>query len=220
MANRELDSAVANQVHTDYASGSVVAADPFTQTISRIGIVDPSFLRALIQALQLAHRTGDRGESDTQFYELGLTWGYQFHEVLESRIKAAQLETVREAEDFLKEEFIEDLNSYFSYAGTGQFRITEGNKFYLIELKNSVFQSLDQAETNGMIAVMAGFFAGLFSRLAHKTLACTVLADDRETQSARYALSNETIVNEIRAALQSGQDEKAILTAYRNQHMI
>jgi hypothetical protein len=212
MPNNPLESAISNNVKTDYAAGSVEINDSFTQTSCRVGIVDLSFLGALESAL--APLFADR--ADHEFYMLGKNWGEEFYATLQRRIDATKPEMIAKPQDYLKEEFVEHLNSYFSYTGLGQFRITEGNQFYVIDLKNSMNRAFENAQF--FSRVFAGFFAGLFSPIAGKELACIQLSESKEHY--RFALSMNTVIEEIRNFAAQGLSEKDILSRYNNHHLV
>lgn len=212
MPTNPLDSAISKNVKTDYAAGSVQINDSFTQTGCRVGIVDPSFLGALESAL--APFITDRAEQE--FYRIGKNWGEEFYAALERRIAETKPEMIAKPQDYLKEEFVEHLNSYFSYTGMGQFRITEGNRFYVVDLKNAMDRGFEHAQF--FCRVFAGFFAGLFSRIAEKDLACIQLSESKEHH--RFALSSDRTIQEIRERLAQGTPEKDILSQYSNQHLI
>ncbi len=212
MPTNPLDSAISKNVRTDYAEGSVQINDSFTQTGCRVGIVDPSFLAALESAL--APFITDRAERE--FYRIGKHWGEEFYTALQRRIAETKPEMIARPQDYLKEEFVEHLNSYFSYTGMGQFRITEGNHFYVVDLKNAMDRGFER--TQFICRMFAGFFAGLFSRIAEKDLACVQLSESKELH--RFALSSDETIREIRDRLAQGTLEKDILSQYSNQHLI
>lgn len=213
-----IEKAVLSNVKVDYASGSLSLTDPFTQLPIRVGIADTAFVVRLQNLLhsELADTSVDPG---TFFYEFGKSWGTAFYAHLTERIKQAGIESITQPQDYLKDEFIEHLNSHLSYTGIGQFRITEGNRFYIINLKNSVEFSLEEPHSTYMNSTLCGFFAALFSSLAGKELFCTPLSRTRTPDKNRFALSTEQVILEISEQTTSGKSEKEILALYGNQHL-
>lgn len=207
MPSNEIKSVVESNVRIDHAAGSIVSHDPFTATPDRLAIMDNELALGLLRA------TGSSdGEPMARFGDM---WGQLFYEGLAASIESAKLETVRRPQDFLKEEFVEDFNAYFSYAGIGQFRIMEGNKFYAIDILNPAFKDWPDTESS-FKAILEGFFAGLFSRMAERPLYCLFLATDESRW--RFALSKEAIIEEIRSLLAAGKTYDEIVGKYRNEH--
>lgn len=218
MTKNPIETAVLSNVKIDYAMGSLSLTDPFTQEPLRVGIVDMSFIMRL-QSLLWEQNKDKTGDPKIFFYAFGKSWGSEFYKNLSERIRQAGLESISEPQDYLKDEFIEHLNSYLSYAGIGQFRITEGNKFYVINVKNSVEWALEKPNDEYMNSILSGFLAALFSAISQKKLFCTSLSNTRSPDRNRFALSNEDVIGEIEKQLRSGKTEKEILAAYGNQHI-
>ena len=192
--------------------------DPFTQQPLRIGIVDIPFILRLQDLLWDAakEKAEDPG---VFFYDFGQHWGTEFYKELSERIGPAGHQSVSKPQDFLKDEFIEHLNSYLSYTGIGQFRITEGNKFYVINLKNSIDVGLDKPHAENMNVILSGFFGALFSAISSSKLKCTGLSVERSADRNRFALSTGLIIEDIKVRLRNGASEQNILAAYGNQHL-
>ncbi len=214
--NNPIEKTVLSNVKVDYAAGSLTVNDPFTQMPLRVGIADLSFLTALQDLL-----IKESGSKETKefFYAFGRCWGEEFYETLRMRLGQAKMESIGRPQDYLKDEFIEHLNSHLSYAGIGQFRITEGNKFYIINLKNAVECFIEKPNADHMNTMLCGFFAGLFSRISGKELACAALSKDRTAERNRFALSLPAVVGEIAELLNAGKSEKEVMTAFGNQHL-
>ena len=213
-----IEKAILSNVKVDYASGSLSLTDPFTQLPLRVGIADLTFMVRL-QNLLHEELTDQSVHPENFFYEFGRNWGTEFYNHLADRIKQAGIESISQPQDYLKDEFIEHLNSYLSYTGFGQFRITEGNRFYIINLKNSVEFSLDEPHSAYMNSILCGFLGALFSSLSGKTISCAPLSVSRTADKNRFALSTEQIILEIKEHAASGKTEKEILAIYGNQHL-
>jgi len=218
MNKNPIETAVLSNVKIDYAMGSLSLTDPFTQQPLRVGIVDMPFI-ARLQDLLWKTNKDKTNDPKTFFYEFGKSWGTEFYKNLTERIQKTALESINKPQDYLKDEFVEHLNSYLSYAGIGQFRITEGNKFYVIELRNSVEWALDKTNGDHMNSILAGFLGALFSSISGKEIFCTSFSDTRSDDHNRFALSTKAIIGEIEDHLQNGKSEKEILAAYGNQHL-
>lgn len=218
MSKNPIESAVLSNVKVDYAKGSLSLTDPFTQLPRRVGIVDMPFISRL-QSLLWAQNKDKAVDPKLFFYEFGRSWGFEFYKNLNERIQQIKSESIRKPQDYLKDEFIEYLNNYLSYSGIGQFRITEGNKFYVIELKHSVEWALEKIDGDHMNRILAGFLSALFSSISGKRLSCTGFTDTHSPERNRFALSTEDVIEEIEQHLQSGKTEKDILAAYGNQHL-
>lgn len=216
MSKNPIETAVLSNVKVDYAMGSLALADPFTRQPLRVGVVDMPFVARLTDLLWSAQTQPDK-EPKTFFYDFGLSWGKEFYNNLSERIRKAAVESITKPQDYLKDEFTEYLNSYLSYAGVGQFRITEGNRFYVIELKNSVEYAIDKPYQDHWRYVISGFFAALFSSVAEKELFCIGLTESPDRN--RFALSTSSVHGEIEEHLRKGKTEKEILAAYGNQHL-
>ena len=213
-----IEKAVLSNVKVDYAAGSLSLTDPFTQLPVRVGIADLAFMIRLQNLLytELAEKSADPGAF---FYEFGKSWGMEFYDQLSERIKRAGIDSISQPQDFLKDEFIEHLNSYLSYSGMGQFRITEGNKFYIVNIKNSVEFSLDAPHSDYMNSTLCGFLAALFSSLAGREIFCSPLSGTKTPDRNRFALSTNQVIREITEHAASGKTEKEILALYGNQNL-
>lgn len=167
MSKNPIESAVLSNVKVDYAKGSLSLTDPFTQLPRRVGIVDMPFISRL-QSLLWSENKDKAVDPKLFFYEFGKSWGLEFYKNLNERIQQLKSKSISKPQDYLKDEFIECLNNYLSYSGIGQFRITEGNKFYVIELKHSVEWALEKSDGGQMNRILAGFLSALFSSISEK----------------------------------------------------
>ncbi len=179
------------KVYQNAEEGRLLIADPFTDTPLRIAILDPELLASLADS--------------TAHFGLGQKWAESFYSQMIDKLS----NTDRSPRTFLKEEFIENLNGFFSYCGIAQFRILEGNQFYVIDLKNSFpFREYD---------IFAGFFSSLFSSVSDRLLSCIVMSQNSER--IRCCLSTPEVIKKIESALNSGETETTILERYQNLHL-
>lgn len=207
MPSNEMQSVVDLRIRNEFAAGSILTEDPFTGSLLRLAIADHALVASMFKSLGGNHEA----------HACGTLWGQLFYAVLASLIESAKMITVRTPRDFLKEEFVEHLNAQFSYAGLGQFRITEGNKYYMIDLHNPAPKDWPDGPRTFQ-ALMAGFFSELFSRLADKPLVCLPLEGDGSRW--RFALSRHDVIEEVRGMVDSGRSLPDIHRHYKNDHLI
>lgn len=188
--------------------------DPFTQTLIRSGLADQYFLSAMYMALS---ESSKKDAVEGQLASIGNAWGKEFYLQLNNRIQENPSDNIHKPQDYLKDEFVEHLNSYFSYSGLGQFRITEGHKFYVISMNNPAILYIEKSAI--YIPLFAGFFSGLFSSVAAKELDCIPLTTANRQDQIHFALSIPAVINEIRTLQKSGKSEADILNQYNNQHL-
>ncbi len=182
-----------DKIHSSSESGLIELADPFSETILPVNLLTISLFDAF---------TG------SESMELGQIWGDVFYKSLEKKLKLQ--EPPLTPKELLKEEFIENLNSYLSYTGIGQFRISEGNRFYIIELKNPV--SVRNSD------MFSGFFKSLFSSLSERPLSVKPFSPNNDT--LRWYLTTEEGIAEIDDLRKSGASDEKILEVYQNTHLI
>lgn len=204
-----------DRVKANFVSGDIHMADPFTQALVRCGLADQYFLSALHTALS---ESSKKDSFENQLASIGKSWGKEFYIQLQDRIQQNPSDNIHKPQDYLKDEFVEHLNSCFSYSGLGQFRISEGHKFYVISLNNPAILYIEKSAM--YIPLFAGFFAGLFSSVAAKELDCAPLTTSNRQDQILFALSLPSVVGEIRELQKSGKSESDILSQYNNQHLL
>ncbi|MCK6542915.1 hypothetical protein L6Q79_09555 [bacterium] len=214
MPTNPIEAAIRNHMQIDHATGSIALSDFFTPTARRIGIADHDFFEALFSVFS-ENSTPD--QTRERFYQFGADWGNSFLERLKTQLAQAGGEHASEPQALLKDEFVEHLNSNFSYLGVGQFRILEGNKFYIIDLKNP-WRPSDEHKQIYASTSFAGFFSTLFSGIAGRALSSTFLSNTPEHW--RFALSTTEVIEDIRTQINAGLTEADILTQYHNQHLL
>ncbi len=213
-SSHELSSVLKHQNLT--SQGALLIQDAFTQESNRHGIIDSDFLNTMSEVL--LKKTGDG--SDIIWYETGKKWGEIYYESISSHCERDSQDTDLRPQDFLKDDVIENLNTNFSYMGIGQFRLIEGNKYYVIELKNPFFLSPSLTAQDNLIVMMAGFFAVWFSRFSEKTLECIPFNPGDQPDVLRFAISTETVIGELLNLVMQKKPFAEIAELYHNQHML
>lgn len=201
-------------VQTQTALGHVRIQDAFTQTDQRYGLVDAEFLN--IWTIVLSETCAD--EPALYGYDSGKRWGESYYRFLEQHLP--QQSGLRSPQDFLKDDVIEHLNSNFSYMGLGQFRLTEGNKFYTIELKNPFITEPRLTDGKQMVETLSGFFASLFSLFSGKELECVPVPPEAKETDIRFLLSTPAIAGELLDLILKKKSFREIAELYHNQHLL
>lgn len=214
MPTNPIEAAIRNHMQIDHAIGSIALSDFFTPTARRIGIADHDFFESIFSVFS---ENATPEQITEHFYQFGLDWGSAFLDRLKTQLKQAAGEHASEPKGLLKDEFVEHLNSNFSYLGVGQFRILEGNKFYIIDLKNP-WRPSDEHKQMYASTCFAGFFSSLFSGIAGRSLGSTLLSNT--TERWRFAISTTEVIEDIRTQINAGLTEADILTQYHNQHLL
>jgi len=204
------------RVHADLTRGRLELLDTFTATSERAILVDPGFLTSLFQAVLESYQAGQAPVPQSLFYDLGAHWGHEMFDTLESRL-AHKTGPATRLQDFIKDEFVEHLNNFFSYSGLGQFRITEGNRFYIIDLKSSPFESLEPGIRSLTNTMIAGLFSGLLSKIASSPFHVVPVKTD---DGVRFVLSTSAVIDEIRGQMDAGKTFSEIAQAFDNRHFV
>lgn len=200
----------------DLASGGLWLQNSFTGTSIRTGIADAYLIRAM-QTVINDYFTPD---SAGWWHRLGVSWAGMIYRQIETALLEQPREGVTKPQDILKEDFVETINRYFSFSGIGQFRITEGNRFYVIDIKNPFIFNIQVEEPTFFVSLLCGFFDGLFSELSGKSLQTILLSDASDKEKLRFAISTTEIIGELNKLKSQGKCEKEILEAYKNQHIL
>lgn len=214
--DNHLQDAPSDRIHFSPSHGRLELLDTFTQTLDRVVLVDPGFLTSVFQAILEHDRPNPASLPQNLFYDLGVHWGGKIYDELQQRLAKSKGPAPR-LEDFIKDEFVENLNNFFSYSGLGQFRITEGNRFYMVDLKSSPFEALEPAIRSLADTMIAGFFSGLLSKIA--AIPFHVVPVKTEA-GIRFILSTPAVIDEIRELLGSGKTFAEIAGQFDNHHFV
>ena len=210
MRQNPIDQQTNSTVQIDGQSGTLTLTDPFTQQTRRLALADGTFLKVLFKKLG----------SSAASYDYGVQWGRRVYADLTATLHEHPIASVSRPEEYLKDEFVEMLNSRMSYTGLGQFRITEGNHFYVVDLRNAIVCDLKDTAKTSFNMLMAGFLAGLLGKLAAKDLTCVPLSSDPSPEKNRFALCLSKDAEDLRKRVASGKSDADILSDFKNGHIL
>lgn len=213
---RHVLDAPPERIQFNISQGRLELLDTFTRTLDRAVLVDPGFLTSVFQALLEHAQSAPAGVPQNLFYDLGVHWGETVYDDLQQRLSKTDGPAPR-LEDFIKDEFVENLNNFFSYSGLGQFRITEGNRFYMVDLKSSPFETLDPAIRSLADTMIAGLFSGLLSKIAATVFHVVPVETD---SGVRFILSTSGVITEIRGLLDAGKTFAEVARQFDNHHFV
>lgn len=196
--------------------GTLLIQDAFTQTDLRHGLVDAAFLNEWVRTL-FSECSED---PDIYGYETGKKWGELYYQFLSGHLAQNPSENLSKPQDYLKDEVTEQINTNFSYMGFGQFRITEGNKFYTIELKNPFILIPELTDGKQMAETLSGFFASLFSLFSGKELECIPVPPEEQADTLRFTISIKSVTEELLSQILQGKTFRDIAEAYNNRHLL
>ncbi len=201
---------------TNPQRGTLLIQDAFTQTDQRHGLIDTAFLNDWVRILV----SECSEEPDTYGYETGKKWGELYYSFLFGHLTQNPSDNLAKPQDYLKDEVIENINTNFSTMGIGQFRITEGNKFYTIELKNPYISIPGLTDGKQMVETLSGFFAALFSLFSGKELECIPVPPDENADRICFTISKKEITEELLSMILSGKTFGEIAETYNNRHLL
>lgn len=196
-------------------TGRLEIHNAFTGFAERAMLVDPGFLTSLFQAVLEIPGLPKHGAD--MFYDFGISWARQMAAGIEAKIALSPTAPAHRLKDFIKDEFVEHLNHFFSYSGLGQFRITEANRYYVVDLRNSPFDQMDAAMRPATNALMSGFFAGLFSSVSGRELTVVPIFHESDV---RYLLTTDEFASQLRQHMTDQDSFADIAAAYDNPHLI
>ena len=209
------DDSIALTVQTDISKGSLMIQDAFTQISQRHGLINADFLNILSDIF-----LSETDNSDVAWYETGKIWGQEYYIFISAFISANPQSNLTKPQDCLKDDLIENLNANFSYMGAGQFRLIEGNKYYVIELKNPFLLHPQLNCRDNLIVMLAGFFSVLMSRFAEKSLDCIPFNPEEDADTLRFAISTEKVIAELLNLITAKKSFRDIAEIYHNQHLL